>query len=136
MMVFAGGLLFTFGVSGQQRKLDSAGLRETLSSLNESTTQAQQLCAEFSQNHSTPNYFRIQMNSILRDLQISRDQLAAADIDAPLKSAKQEAFELYSKDISTIEQLRDGLFEKDLAKSDIGVFEKVITEIKKEAGSI
>ena len=76
------------------------------------------------------------MNSILRDLQISRDQLAAADIDAPLKSAKQEALELYSKDISTIEQLRDGLFEKDLAKSDIGVFEKVITEINKEAGSL
>ena len=125
------GVFFTFGVSGQQKKLDTAGMHETLNSLADASTQARELSAEFTKDRVTPNYYRIQMNSILRDLQISQSQLAAAEVDPPLASAKQEARELYGHDISTIEQLRDSLFDKHLAETDISIFEKVAAESKK-----
>lgn len=136
MLIFTVGVFFTLGVSGQKKILDAPGLRDTLYSLADSTAKAQELSFQFAQDRITPNYFRIQMNSILRDLQISQEQLTAAEVGSPLAGAKQETLELSQKSISTIEQLRDSLFDKNLAKTDISIFEKITTESKKVAKNI
>lgn len=131
--IFAAGLLFTLGVSGKDKRIDAQGLRESLGSLSASSAQARELSSQFSNDKISPNYFRIQMNSILRDLQISRDHIEKAEADASVQDARQRALSLFDTDISAMEQVRDGLFDKNLAGQKMPTFEHVDTQSKKAA---